>query len=106
MGGPDSAARRKKSKFEVSNTTVAAKGLKKQYTAQEKAAYQKKKAGERKVKKEGSVAPAGAVKHTVWAEAHKGVVQKVVDKCKTDNKCTRCEMKNHPWKCSRKPLQV
>jgi len=47
--------------------------------AQEKAA-QKKKPGERKVKKEGSVAPAGEVKHAVWADAHKGVDQKVVDK--------------------------
>jgi len=35
--------------------------------------YEKKKAGERKVKKEGSVAEAGEVKHKVWVQAHKGV---------------------------------
>jgi len=74
---------------------VAAKLVKRQYTAQEKVAYQKQKAGERKVKKEGSVAPAGEVRHTVWADTHKGVDQKVVDKSKSDNECTRCGMKNH-----------
>jgi len=50
------------------------------------------------VKKEGSVAPAGEVKHTVWAEAHKGVNPKVVNKWKSDNKGTRCGMKNHDCK--------
>jgi len=71
------------------------KRVKRQYTAKEKANYQKKKAGERKVKKEGSVALAREVKHMVWAEAHKGVDQRIVDKRKSDNKCTRCRMKNH-----------
>jgi len=78
-GGLSGATRGKKRKFEDSKPTVAATHVKKQYTAQEKAA-QKKKPGERKVKKEGSVAPAGEVKHAVWADAHKGVDQKVVDK--------------------------
>jgi len=55
--------------------------------AKEKADYQKKKARERKVKKEGSVARAGEVKHKVWAEAHQGVDQKIVDKWKSDNQC-------------------
>jgi len=41
---------------------VAAKRVKKQYTAMEKADYQTKKAGERRVKKQVSVAPAGEVK--------------------------------------------
>ena len=61
---------------------------------------------ERKVKKEGSVARAGEVKHKVWAEAHQGVDQKVVDKQKSDNECTRCGMRNHTWKYCRKPIQV
>ena len=60
-----------------------------QYTAKEKADYQKKKAGERKTKKEGSLAPAEEIKHKVWAEAHQGVDQKVVHKCKSDNECRR-----------------
>jgi len=63
---------------------------------QEKAA-QKKKPGERKVKKEGSVVRAGEVKHAVWADTHKGVDQKVVDKGKSDNECTRCGMNNYAW---------
>jgi len=72
----------------------------------EKAAYQKKKAGERQVKKEGWVAPKGEVRHTVWSEAQQGVDQKVVDKRKSNNECTRCGMKNHTWKYCRKPIQV
>ena len=68
-----------KRKFEDSKPVVAAKRVKKQYSAKEKAAYKAKKAGERKRKKEGSVAPKGEVQHTVWAEAHPNVEQKVVD---------------------------
>jgi len=74
--------------------------------ATEKAAYQKKKAGERKVKKEGSVPLKGEVRHTVWSEAHQGVEQKVVDKRKSDDECTRCGMKNHTWKSCRKQIQA
>ena len=98
--------RGEKRKFEDSKPTVPAKCVNKQYTATEKAAYQKKKARERKVKKEGSVAPKEEVRHTVWSEAHQGVDQKVVDKRKSDKKCTRCGMKNHTWKYCRKPVQV
>jgi len=74
--------------------------------AKEKADYQKKKAGEGKVKKEGSVVPKGEVRLTVWSEAHQGVNQKVVDKWKSDNECTRCGTKNHTWKYCRKRIQV
>jgi len=98
--------RGEKRKFEDSKPTVAAKRVKKQYTATEKAAYQKKKAGERKVKKEGSGAPKREVKHTVWSEADKGVDQKVVDERKSDKECTRYGMKNHTWKYCQKPVQV
>ena len=72
-GGPSGATRGEKRKFEDLKPTVTAKYVKRQYTAKEKGDYQKKKAGERKVKKEGSVAPAAEVKHKVWAEAHQGV---------------------------------
>jgi len=58
------------------------------------------------VKREGSVAPAGEVKHKLWAKAHQGVDQKVVDERKSDNECMRCGMKNHAWKYCRKPIQV
>jgi len=105
-GGPTGATRGKKRKFEDLRRTVAAKRVKRQYTATEKAAYQKKKAGERKVKKEGSVAPTGEIRHKVGAEAHQGVDQKVVDRRKSDNECTRCGMKNHTWKYCRKLIQV
>jgi len=97
-GGPSGATRGVNRKFEDSKPTVPAKHVKKQYTAREKVDYQKRKAGERKVMKEGSVAPAGEIKHKVSAEAHQGVDQKVVDKRKSDNECSRCGMKNHTWK--------
>jgi len=64
-GGPSGATRGEKRKLVDSKPTVPTKRVKKQYTAREKAAYQKRKPGERKVKKEGSVAPAGEIKHKV-----------------------------------------
>jgi len=72
----------------------------------EKVDYQKKNAGERRVKKEGSVALAGEVEQRVWAEAEKGVDQKVVDKRKSDNECTLCGMKSHAWKYWQKLVQA
>jgi len=61
---------------------------------------------ERRVEKEGSVSLAGEVRHTVWAEAHKGVDQKVVNQRKSDQECTRCGMKNPAGKFCRKLVQV
>jgi len=106
-GGPPSGTTGgEKRKFEHWKPTVTAKVVKRQYTAKENVDYQKKKAGERKVKKEGSVEPAREVRHKVWAEAHQGVDQKVVDKRKSDNECTLYGMKNQAWKYGRKPIQV
>jgi len=72
-GGPSGATRGEKRKFEDSKPTVTAKHVNRLYTAKEKVDYQKKKAGERKMKKQVSVAPAWEVKHKVWAEAHQAV---------------------------------
>jgi len=105
-GGPSGTTRGEKRKFEDSKSTVPAKRVKKQYTATEKAAYQKNKAGERKVEKEGSVARRGEVRDTVWSEAHQGVAHKVVNKRKSDKQCSRCGMWNHVWKHCRKPIQL
>jgi len=68
----------------------AAKRVKKQYSAKEKADYKAKEARERKVKKEGSVAWKEKVKHRLWAEADQGVNPNVVDKLKQDTEWTRC----------------
>jgi len=98
---------RPKVKIRGYEANSARKACKKQYTAQEKVAYQKNKAGERNVREEELVALAWEVNYTVQAHAHKGVVdQKVVDKRKSDNECTRCGMKNHPWKYCRRPVLV
>jgi len=69
-GGPSGLTQGEKRRFEDSKPTVPAKRVKIHYKAKEKADYRKKKDGARKVKKEGSVAPAGEIKHKVWAEAH------------------------------------
>jgi hypothetical protein len=100
--------RSEKRKFEDSKLAVTARRVKgTQYSAKEKGAYKTKQAEKRKEKKkEGSVAPKGEVKHTVWAEAHEGVDQKIVDQRKKNNECTRCGMNNHAWKYCRKPVQV
>jgi len=92
--------------FEDSQPRVAAKRVKNQYTAKKKADYKAKKAGERKVKKEWLVAATGEVKHTVGAEAHNSVDQKVVDKPKSDNECTPFGIKNHAWKSCPNWVQV
>jgi len=105
-GGPSATPRADKRKLEDSKPTVAAKRVTKQYTAKEKGDYRKKKAGERKLKREGSVVPAGEVKQMMWGEAHNGIHQKVVDMRKLDNECSRRAMKNHAWKYGRKPVQV
>ena len=99
-GGPSGVTRGENRKFKDSRPPVAAKGVQKQYSAKEKVDYKARKAGERKMKKEGWVGPTREVKHPVWAEAHKSVDQKVLDKRKKDNECTRCGMINHTWKFS------
>ena len=78
--GPSGTTRGEKRKFEDSKLRATAKRVKKQYSVKERVDYKAKKAGERRIKKEGSVAPAGEVKHTVWAEDHGSVDQKLVNK--------------------------
>jgi len=104
-GGPSGNTRGEKRKFKDSKPMATAKRVKRQYSAKETADYKAKKAGERMMNKQGLMAPVGEVKCTVWAEAHKGVDQKVVDKRKSDNQCTGCWIKNHAWKYCRKLVQ-
>ena len=90
--------RGEKRKFEDWKPVATAKQVYKQYTAKDMADYKAMKAGERKVKKEGAVAPMREVNHRVWEEARKSVNQKVVDKEKKDTKCTPYGRNNHTWK--------
>ena len=79
-GGPSVATRGEKRKFQDSKPRATAKRVKKEYSFKERVHYKVRKAGERRIKKEGSVAQAGEVKQTVWAEAHGSVDQKLVNK--------------------------
>ena len=85
-GGSSGATSGEKRKFADSKPPVTAKRLKKQYTPKAKAVYKAKKAGERRVKNGESVALAGEVNHTLWAAAHQGVIQKVLDQKVVDQK--------------------
>lgn len=77
---PSGVTRGEKREFEDSRQALAAKRVQKKYAAKEKVNYKGRQAGERKVKKEGALDRAGEVRHAVWAEAHYGVNQKVVEK--------------------------
>jgi len=105
-GDPSGVTMGDKRKFEDSKLTATARHGKKQYVAKEKADYKAKMAGERKVKKEGSVVPTREVRHRVYAEAYKGLHQNVVDKDKKDDKRPQCRMNNHTWKYCQKPVPV
>ena len=83
-----------------------AKKVRPQYTAAEKAAYQKKQAGKRKVKQEVKAATGQKIVHKVWKTAHEGIDDAVVDQRKKDSQCTRCGMDNHGWKHCRKEIRV
>jgi len=84
--------------FEDSKPPTTAKPVQKQNMAKEKLEYKKRKAGERRVKNERAVALAGEVSHTVWADDHQAFDEKVVDKSKSNNECTRCGISRHAWK--------
>jgi len=44
--------------------------------------------------------------HRVWADAHTGIDQKVVDEPKANGQCTRCTLTNYGWKHCEKEFQV
>jgi len=76
----------------------------KQYSAEEKAAYKIKVEAERKGK---SPAPTqGRVEHTDWNKAHEGIKDEVVQNRKRAQQCTRCGINNHKWANCRKTIQV
>jgi len=76
----------------------------KQYSAEEKAAYKIKMEAKRKGK---GLAPAqGKVEHTVWNKAYEGIKDQVVQDRNRAQQCTRCGMNNHKWANCRKTIQV
>jgi len=74
------------------------------YTAKEKRVYQAKKK-EEKVEK-GKAAPRQKIMHPVWANAHTGIDQKIVDERKAKGQCTRCTLTNDGWKHCQKEIRV
>jgi len=76
----------------------------KQYSAEEKAAYKMKMEAERKEK--GPAPVQGKVEHTDWNKAHEGIKDQVVQDRKRAQQCTRCGRNNYKWANCRKTIQV
>jgi len=54
----------------------------------------------------GKVPPWQKRMHRVWADAHSGIGQKIVDKGKAKGQFTRCTLTNHGWKPYQKEIRV
>jgi len=80
----------KKKRDEPTTTKITKKP---KYSVIEKREYQAKKK-EEKVEN-GKAAPRQKSMHRVWADAHTGIDQKIVDELKAKGKCTRCTLTNH-----------
>jgi len=76
----------------------------KQYSAEEKAAYKIKMEAERKGK--GPAPTQGKIEHTDRNKAHQGINNQVVQDRKRAQQCTQCGMNNHKWANCRKTIQV
>jgi len=95
----NSSGKRKRDKPVTTKTTKKPK-----YTAKEKRVYQAKKKKEKV--EEGKAAPRQKIMHRVWADAHTGIYQKIVDERKAKGQCTRCTLTNHGWKHCQKEIRV
>jgi len=104
-GGPsssrnDSGEKRKREEKAVTKP----RKQRKQYSAEEKAAYKIKMEAERKGK--GPAPAQGKMEHPDWNKAHEGIKDQVVQDQKRGKQCTRCGINNHKWANCRKTIQV
>jgi len=99
FSGSNSSGKRKRDEARTTKITKKPK-----YTAKEKRVYQAKKK-EEKVEK-GKAAPLQKIMDRVWADAHTGIDQKIVDERKAKGQCTRCTLTNHGWKHCQKEIRV
>jgi len=91
FAGSNSSGQRQRDAPVTTKTTKKPK-----YTAKEKRVDQAKKE-EEKIDK-GKAAPRQKIMHRVWANAHTGIDQKIVDKPKAKGQCTGCTLTNHGLK--------
>jgi len=99
FSGSNSCGKRKRDEPTTTRITNKPK-----YTAKEKRVYRAKKK-EEKVEK-GKAAPGQKIMRRVWADAHTGIDQKIVDELKAKEQCTRCSLTNHGWKHCQKEIRV
>ena len=75
--------------------TTKPKRQKKEYTAEEKAAYKLKKENERKGT--GQAPAKGKIVNTDWNATHQGIQDSVIQARKKAKQCTHCGLSNHSW---------
>ena len=75
--------------------TTKPKRQKKEYTAEEKAAYKLKKKEERKGT--GQAPAKGKIVNTDWNTTHQGIPEAVIQTRKQAKQCTHCGFSNHKW---------
>jgi len=84
---------------------TTAKTMKKpRCTFKEQGVYQARKKDEKVDNRKA--APRQEIMHRVWADAHSGIDQKIVDERKAKVECTRCTLTNHGWKHCQKEIPV
>jgi len=99
FSGSNSSGKRKRDEPTTTKITKKPK-----YTAKEKRVYQAKKKEEKLEK--GKAAPRQKIMHRVWADAHTGIDQTIVDERKAKGQCTRSTLTNHRWKHCQKEIRV
>jgi len=99
FSGSNSSGKRKRDEPTTTKITKKPK-----YTAKENRVSQAEKKEEKLEK--GKAAPRQKIMHRVWANAHTGIDQKIVDERKAKGQCTRCTLTNPGWKHCQKEIQV
>ena len=84
--------------------TTKPKRQKKEYTAEEKAAYKLKKENERKGT--GQASAKGKIINTNWSTTHQGIQEAIIQTRKQAKQCTHCGLSNHKWEYCFRQKQV
>ena len=84
--------------------TTKPKRQKKEYTAEEKAAYKLKKENERKGT--GQAPAKGKIVNTNWSTTHQRIPESIIQTRKQAKQCTHCGLSNHKWEYCFRQKQV
>jgi len=99
LSGSNSSGKRKRDEPTTTKITKKPK-----YTTKEKRVYQAKKKEETVEK--GKAAQRQKIMHRVWADAHTGIDQQIVDERNAKGEYTRCTLTNDGWTNCQKEIRV